>query len=120
LKKQLFEATWFHHWCMAMTPAGFLAVLAGWFVTEVGRQPYIIYGVMRAAEAVSPVAASPMAMSVTAFVLTYGFIFGAGTYYILKLIRKGPDSEEEVYGAHGVKKPPLLTGLVSEEGGHHV
>jgi hypothetical protein len=38
----------------------------------------------------------------------------------LKLIRKGPDSEEEVYGAHGVKKPPLLTGLVSEEGGPHV
>jgi len=120
LKKQLFEATWFHYWCMAMTPAGFLAVLAGWFVTEVGRQPYIIYGVMRAADAVSPVGASPMAMSVTAFVLTYGFIFGAGTYYIVKLIRKGPDSEEEVYGAHGVKKPPLLTGLVSEEGGPHV
>ena len=51
LKKQLFEATWFHYWCMAMTPAGFVAVLAGWFVTEVGRQPYIIYGVMRATEA---------------------------------------------------------------------
>jgi cytochrome d ubiquinol oxidase subunit I len=120
VKKQLFEATWFHYWCMAMTPAGFLAVLAGWFVTEVGRQPFVIYGVMRVAEAVSPVAASPIAMSVTAFVLTYGFIFGAGTYYILKLIRKGPDSEEEVYGSHGVKEPPLLTGLVSEEGGSHV
>jgi cytochrome bd ubiquinol oxidase subunit I len=120
LKKQLFEAKWFHYWCMAMTPAGFVAVLAGWFVTEVGRQPYIIYGVMRASEAVSPVAASPIAMSVTAFVLTYGFIFGAGSYYILKLIGKGPDSEEEVYGSHGVKKPPLLTGLVSENGGPHV
>ncbi len=120
IKKRLFDATWFHYWCMAMTPTGFVAVLAGWFVTEVGRQPYIIYGVMRASEGVSPVAASPIAMSVTAFVLTYGFIFGAGTYYILKLIRKGPDSEEEVYGAHGVNKPPLLTGLVSEEGGPHV
>jgi cytochrome d ubiquinol oxidase subunit I len=119
-KKQLFEATWFHYWCMAMTPAGFLAVLAGWFVTEVGRQPYIIYGVMRATEAVSPVAASPIAMSVTAFFVTYAFIFGAGSYYILKLIGKGPDDEEETYGSHGVKEPPLLTGLVSEEGGPHV
>ena len=110
LKKRLFETTWFHYWCMAMTPAGFVAVLAGWFVTEIGRQPYIIYGVMRSTEAVSPVAASPIAMSVTAFVLTYGFIFGAGSYYILKLIRKGPDTEEEVYGSHGVKKPPSVHG----------
>lgn len=120
LRKRLFEATWFHYWCMAMTPAGFAAVLAGWFVTEIGRQPYIIYGVMRSTEAISPVSASPIAMSVTAFFLTYVFIFGAGSYYILKLIRKGPDAEEEVYGSHGVKEPPLLTGFVSEEGGPHV
>lgn len=120
LKKRLFEATWFHYWCMAMTPAGFVAVLAGWFVTEVGRQPYIIYGVTRSSEAVSPVLASPIAMSVTAFFVTYAFIFGAGSYYILKLIGKGPDAEEETYGSHGVKETPLLTGLVSEEGGPHV
>ena len=120
LKKRLFDATWFHYWCMAMTPTGFVAVLAGWFVTEVGRQPYIIYGVMRSSEAVSPVLASPIAMSLTAFFVTYAFIFGAGSYYILKLIGKGPDAEEGTYGSHGVKEPPLLTGLVSEEGGTHV
>ena len=119
-KKRLFEARWFHYWCMAMTPAGFVAVLAGWFVTEVGRQPYIVYGVMRSSEAVSPLLASPIAMSATAFFVTYAFIFGAGSYYILKLIGKGPDAEEETYGSHGVKEPPLLTGLVSEEGGPHV
>ena len=119
-KKRLFEARWFHYWCMAMTPAGFVAVLAGWFVTEVGRQPYIVYGVMRSSEAVSPVLAAPIAMSVTAFFVTYAFIFGAGSYYILKLIGKGPDAEEETYGSHGVKEPPLLTRLVSEEGGPHV
>ncbi len=119
-KKRLFEATWFHYWCMAMTPAGFAAVLAGWFVTEVGRQPYIIYGVMRSSEAVSPVLASSIAMSVTAFFVTYAFIFGAGSYYILKLIGKGPDAEEETYGSHGVKEPPLLTGMVSEKGEPHV
>ncbi|HMK36804.1 MAG TPA: cytochrome ubiquinol oxidase subunit I [Desulfomonilaceae bacterium] len=119
-KKRLFEAKWFHYWCMAMTPAGFIAVLAGWCVTEVGRQPYTIYGVMRSSESVSPVLASPIAISVAAFFLTYTFIFGAGSYYILKLIGEGPEAEEEVYGAHGIKEPPLLTDMVSEEGGHHV
>jgi cytochrome d ubiquinol oxidase subunit I len=105
---------------MAMTPAGFVAVLAGWFVTEIGRQPYIIYGVMRSAEAVSPVSGPPIAMSLAAFVLTYGFVFGAGSYYILKLIGKGPDTEENAYGSHGVKEPPLITGVLSEKGGQHV
>jgi cytochrome d ubiquinol oxidase subunit I len=120
VRKRLFETKWFQYWCMAMTPAGFVAVLAGWFVTEIGRQPYIIYGVMRSAEAVSPVSGSPIAMSLAAFVLTYGFIFGAGSYYIVKLIGKGPETEEDAYGSHGVKEPPLVTLLVAEKGGPHV
>jgi cytochrome bd ubiquinol oxidase subunit I len=120
LRKRLFDTRWFQLWCLAMTPAGFLAVLAGWFVTEVGRQPYMIYGVMRTAEAVSPVTASPIAMSLAAFVITYGCVFGAGGYYILKLIGKGPDSAEAPYGSHGVKEPPLVTNLVADKGGSHV
>jgi cytochrome d ubiquinol oxidase subunit I len=120
LRKRLFETKWFHYWCVAMTPAGFVAVLAGWFVTEIGRQPYIIYGVMRSSEAVSPVLGPPIAMSLAGFLLTYVFVFGAGSYYILKLIRKGPDTEEEAYGSHGVKRPPLVTSLVPEQGGQHV
>jgi cytochrome bd ubiquinol oxidase subunit I len=120
LKKRLFETKWFHYWCVAMTPAGFVAVLAGWFVTEIGRQPYIIYGVMRSTESISPVLGPPIAISLAAFFLTYVFVFGAGSYYILKLIRKGPDTEEEVYGSHGVKQPPLVMRPVSEEGGPYV
>jgi cytochrome bd ubiquinol oxidase subunit I len=120
LRKSLFETRWFQYWCMAMTPAGFVAVLAGGFVTEIGRQPYIIYGIMRSAEAVSPVSGPPIVMSLAAFVLTYGFVFSAGSYYILRLIGKGPDTEEEAYGSHGVKEPPLVTRLVAEKGGHNV
>ncbi|NLI83548.1 MAG: cytochrome ubiquinol oxidase subunit I [Deltaproteobacteria bacterium] len=116
LRKRLFETRWFHAWCVAMTPAGFLAVLAGWFVTEVGRQPYIIYGVMTTAESVSPVPGTPVAISLVTFVLVYGLMFGAGFYYILKLIRKGPEVEEEAYGSHGVKKPPILAEWAEEEG----
>ncbi len=115
-RKRLFDTKWFHYWCTAMTPAGFVAVLSGWVVTEVGRQPYIVYDIIRTHEAVSPVAGTPVALSLAAFVLTYGFVFGAGSYYILRLIGKGPDTAEEPYGAHGVRKPPLVTGLVSREG----
>jgi cytochrome bd ubiquinol oxidase subunit I len=75
---------------------------------------------MRSAEAVSPVSGAPIAMSLAAFILTYGFVFGAGSYYILKLIGKGPDTEEDAYGSHGVIEPPLVTGLVAEKGGRHV
>jgi cytochrome d ubiquinol oxidase subunit I len=74
---------------------------------------------MRTSEAVSPVAGSYIAISLTAFVITYAFVFGAGVYYILHLINKGPASEEEAYGAHGVKKPPIVTKLVAGEGGGH-
>ncbi|MHC1743680.1 MAG: cytochrome ubiquinol oxidase subunit I [Syntrophobacteraceae bacterium] len=117
---KLFETKWFQGWCMAMIPAGFIAVLAGWFVTEVGRQPFIVFGVMRSAEAVSPVLGQPIALSLAAFVLTYSLVFGAGSYYIVRLIGKGPVVVEDAYGSHGVHEPPLVTDFVSEKGGRHV
>ena len=120
LRKQLFNKRWFQLWCMAMTPSGFLAVLAGWFVTEIGRQPYIVYGVMRTAETISPVMGSQVALSLLAFICSYVFVFGAGSYYILRLIGKGPGIPENAYGTHGVKEPPLFTDLTSESGGKHV
>jgi cytochrome d ubiquinol oxidase subunit I len=120
-RKRLFNTRWFQWWCMALTPAGFIAVLAGWFVTEVGRQPYVVYGVMKTADAVSPVIGPHVALSLLAFIVSYTFIFGAGSYYILRLIAKGPGTaEEEVYGTHGVKKPPLVTDIARETGGEHV
>jgi cytochrome d ubiquinol oxidase subunit I len=106
---------------MALTPAGFIAVLAGWFVTEIGRQPYVAYGVIKTAESVSPVIGPHIAISLLAFIVCYTFVFGAGSYYILRLIAKGPATpDEEVYGTHGVKKPPLVSDLVHETGGRHV
>lgn len=108
---RLFDTRAFQLWCMALTPSGFLAVLAGWFVTEVGRQPWIVYGVLRTSESTSPVTAAPIAVSLAAFLLVYTFVFGAGSYYILRLIGKGPQAlEEPTYGDHGIEKPPLVTG----------
>jgi cytochrome d ubiquinol oxidase subunit I len=120
VRKRLFDTRWFQYWCMALTPAGFIAVLAGWFVTEIGRQPYIVYGVLRTAEATSPVIGTPIALSLFAFIMTYVFVFGAGSYYILTLIGKGPDRGDRAYGDHGLSKPPIATGLVGEKGGNHV
>ncbi len=120
VRRRLFDTRWFQYWCMAMTPAGFIAVLAGWFVTEIGRQPYIVYGVLRTQEAASPVLGTPIAISLSAFIITYIFVFGAGSYYILRLIGKGPDIGSQAYGDHGVRKPPIVTRLVEEKGGKHV
>jgi cytochrome d ubiquinol oxidase subunit I len=119
-RKRLFDTRWFQYWCMALTPAGFVAVLAGWFVTEIGRQPYIVYGVLRTAEAASPVMGTQVGLSLLAFVIVYTFVFGAGSYYILRLIHKGPGAQEKDYGAHGLEKPPIITDLTADKGGDHV
>ena len=86
-----------------MMPSGFIALLAGWFVTEVGRQPYTVYGVLRTGESISPVIAEQVALSLGIFIVVYTMIFGAGSYYILKLIGKGPvqDKALDGYYAHG-------------------
>ena len=73
-----------------MTPAGFVAVLAGWYTTEIGRQPYVIYGLIRTSEAASAIDAASVATSLVAFGTVYLFIFIAGSYYLFKMLRKGP------------------------------
>jgi cytochrome d ubiquinol oxidase subunit I len=114
-RKKLYTTRWFQIWCMALTPSGFIAILAGWFVTEVGRQPYVVYGVIRTADAVSPVLGEYIALTLAAFVVVYLFVFGAGTYYILKLIAKGINVQDEPYGAHGMQhQEPLISDMVEE------
>jgi len=86
----LFDTRWYlrimaHSWW-----TGFVAVIAGWVVTESGRQPWVVYGLKRTAEAVSPVAALTVATSLVLFVLVYGIVFATGIYYINRLIAKGP------------------------------
>lgn len=73
-----------------MGPSGFGAVIAGWVVAEAGRQPYVIYGVLRTADAVSPVGAGQVSASLIAFLIVYAIVFSAGAIYILRLIAEGP------------------------------
>jgi cytochrome d ubiquinol oxidase subunit I len=71
-------------------PAGFVAVIAGWTTAEVGRQPWVVYGVMRTSESVSPVAAGTVSTSLLMFLIVYAIVFAAGLVYILRLIAEGP------------------------------
>jgi cytochrome d ubiquinol oxidase subunit I len=95
-RRRLFEWTLLHRAAVAMGPAGFVAVIAGWVTTEVGRQPFTVYGLMRTAQSASPLDASALAVSLAAFVAVYFFAFGAGTYYILRLMAKPPQPHEPV------------------------
>lgn len=72
-------------------PLPFIAILTGWYVAEVGRQPWAIYGLLRTADAVTPFLTAPAAMtSLVLFGVVYLFIFSFGTFYIYRLLRTGP------------------------------
>ena len=87
---RLTQSRWFLRACVAMGPAGFVAVVAGWVVAEVGRQPYVIYGLLRTTDAVSPVTRGEVSVSLLAFMTIYAVIFGVGVLYILRLMDDGP------------------------------
>ncbi|MBX6321668.1 MAG: cytochrome ubiquinol oxidase subunit I [Rhodospirillaceae bacterium] len=104
-RRRLERARWYLRGLVAMGPAGFIALLAGWFVAEVGRQPWLVQGLLRTAEGVSPVPGGSVAFSLALFVVVYGVIFGAGITYILRIIRRGPEPAAEP--ARGTPARPL-------------
>jgi cytochrome d ubiquinol oxidase subunit I len=85
---------WLHRFAVAMGPAGFAALLAGWTTTEVGRQPFTVWGLLRTAESASPVAAPAVTGSLIAFVVVYLFVFGAGIAYGIRLLSRAPEAHE--------------------------
>ena len=91
---RLYEAVWLQRLAVLMAPSGTIAILAGWITTEVGRQPYTVYGLLRTADAVSPLDAPAVNASLLAFVLVYFVVFGAGIYYLLQLFKRKPSMSE--------------------------
>ena len=87
---RLFETRWHHKLAVALGPSGFIALLAGWFVTEVGRQPYVVYGLMRTDEATSPIGTPGVALSLLAFFVIYLTVFASGAFYMLRLMSRDP------------------------------
>ncbi|MFN3515638.1 MAG: cytochrome ubiquinol oxidase subunit I [Novosphingobium sp.] len=118
LRGRLYDTVWLHRAAVALGPAGFVAVLAGWIVTEVGRQPFTVYGLLRTAHSASPLDAPAVAASLTAFAITYFAVFGSGILYLLRLMSKAPAAHEAApqdmptRTAGITPAPALLDGVV--------
>ena len=91
----LHNDAWLHRLALVMGPAGFVAVIAGWVTTEVGRQPFTVFGLLRTANSASPMAAPAVAASLIAFVIVYFAVFGVGTWFIIKLMGHEPHPGEQ-------------------------
>lgn len=118
-RKRLFEWRWMHRAAVAMGPSGFVAVLAGWVTTEVGRQPFTIYGLLRTSESASPLDAPAVAFSLLAFVVVYFAVFGAGIGYLLRLMKKPPEAHEATLDGAPIRTagvtpaPAVIEGAVA-------
>ena len=95
VRHRLYDWPLLHRFAIAMGPAGFVAVIAGWVTTEVGRQPFTVHGLLRTANSVSPLQAPAVAISLLAFIIVYFIVFGAGVYYILRLMSHSPHRGEQ-------------------------
>lgn len=104
---RLFDAPWLLRAWTWMIPSGFVAILAGWYVVEIGRQPWVIYGLLRTADAVSAVDARSVLASLVAFAVAYAVVFGAGIGYLVKMIRKGPQPHEPAPDTDDGDKTPM-------------
>lgn len=93
-RRRLYQAPMLHRAAVFMGPMGFVAVLAGWITTEVGRQPFTVYGLLKTADSASSIDAAAVGASLIAFILVYFALFGIGIYYVLRLMNKPPLSGE--------------------------
>jgi cytochrome d ubiquinol oxidase subunit I len=120
---KLYDSRLLHRFAVAMGPAGFLAVTAGWIVTEAGRQPFTVYGLLRTADSVGPVAAPGVAVSLLAFVVVYVIVFGSGMAFTVHLFNQNPGPhdpgppEDQPIRTAGITPAPSLLGAPERFGG---
>ena len=95
-KGRLYHSRPFHHFALWMGPSGLIAILAGWVTTEVGRQPWVVYGLLRTRDAVSAHGDLHMSISLLTFIVVYTSVFGIGYLYMVRLIKKGPDPVDSI------------------------
>ncbi|WP_315702708.1 MULTISPECIES: cytochrome ubiquinol oxidase subunit I [unclassified Bradyrhizobium] len=114
---RLYQSPLLHRFAIAMGPAGFIAVIAGWMTTETGRQPFTVYGLLRTVDAASPLAAPAVGSSLLAFVIVYFIVYAAGILYLLRLMaepphpgEQGPSSESPIRTAGITPAPSVPTG----------
>ncbi len=105
-RRRLYENRWFLRFALLMGPSGSIAILAGWFTTEIGRQPWVVYGVMRTKDAVSNHSALALSTTLILFIVMYIAVFGTGISYMMKLAAKGPHASGD--GDHVHEKGQVL------------
>ena len=112
-RKRLYDQPWLLRASVALSPIGIVAVIAGWITTEVGRQPYTVYGLLRTTDSASSIDAAAVGASLAAFAIVYFAVFGAGAFYMLRLMRKAPDSTEPEFApSHPMHASGLMPGPV--------
>jgi cytochrome d ubiquinol oxidase subunit I len=119
VRHTLYDWSWLHRLALVMGPSGFVAVIAGWVTTEVGRQPYTVYGLLRTTESVSPLQAPAVASSLIAFIVVYFIVFSAGITYVLRLMAAPPRAAETGPEAGGPQRAAGITSapaVASAEG----
>ena len=105
-RDRIYETGWYLRLCQVMAPLGFLAVLAGWTTTEVGRQPWTVYGVLRTAQSVSPsLTGTDVLVSLIGYAAVYLVMYPAGIVVMARLVRRGPDDPAGAEGPIGSGRP---------------
>jgi cytochrome d ubiquinol oxidase subunit I len=125
-RQRLYESRGLHWAALIMGPSGFVALLSGWITSEVGRQPFTVYGLLRTQDSVSPIAAAAVGASLAAFILIYVAVFSIGIFFILRLMSKPPAIDEPEMPveaplrAAGIMPGPALAaaGLDADQTGH--
>jgi cytochrome d ubiquinol oxidase subunit I len=113
----LFDNRWYLHIMSQCWWIGFVAVISGWVVTESGRQPWIVYGILRTADATSPVPGATVAGTLALFIVTYGIVFWFGIYYINRLIAHGPQQPAPVGPTDALSNRPIAA---ARDGGNNI
>ncbi len=88
---KLFETRLFLLFALCMGPTGLIAVLAGWITTEVGRQPWVVYGILRTQDAVSNHSVLALSVTLVMFIVMYFLLFGTGIGFMLRMVGQGPE-----------------------------
>jgi cytochrome d ubiquinol oxidase subunit I len=111
LKGRLETTRWFLWGTFLAFPSGFIAILSGWYTAEVGRQPWVVYGLLRTGDAVTPsLTASDVVLSLLGYVVVYAVFVSFGVYYIYKLLREGPSAEAEAIPGATASRPLAFAG----------
>jgi len=103
----LFTTRWFLRSLVIMAPSGIVATLGGWYLAETGRQPWVIFGLLRTVDAVSPVPAGTLLSTLIAFIFVYAFFMTAFLIFVFRMIRRGPEAAPDHTEASGSLKNAL-------------